>query len=60
MKVPSYYCPHCDRFKKWRETTYDGYGLACKHCGYRVKETEDVFREFIKEYIKRNEGKNDK
>lgn len=38
MNIPSYYCVHCKRFKKWYQKETDpttGY-MYCKHCGKEV------------------------
>lgn len=43
MTITKYFCPHCNRFKHWWQTT-EGFGESiytetpshCRHCGHEI------------------------
>ena len=49
MKIPSYYCPHCPRFRKWHQVTnVDALEYAnCKYCGTRCCPTRQIIQILI-------------
>ena len=55
MRIPSWYCPHCKRFKKWYQiTNVDAYDFGrCKHCGTDAIHTLDLFDEFMEWFAKK-------
>ena len=53
MRVPSYYCPNCKRFKKSWQVTNGEYDFGnCKHCGTACTHTLTLFTKFMEEYGK--------
>ena len=44
MKIPSYYCPHCHRFRKWYQVTnVDAFDYEnCKYCGTKCYPTRRI------------------
>lgn len=59
MRVPSYYCPHCGRFKKLFQVEWCEYSLNfyCRHCGNRIMETEELFLDIVKQICAKRDGK---
>lgn len=63
MRVPSFYCPKCERFKKWfqvervvlAEVNAEIY--YCRHCGSRLIETEEFFLKIVKQVYEHQDGK---
>ena len=46
MKIPSHYCPHCKRFRKWYQVTNidaNDYGY-CKYCGTGCYDTTIIVK----------------
>lgn len=68
MRIPNYYCPHCERFKKWYQVdTSQGYDI-CKHCGRTVNYVKSMLEDYVQQELSyqnligsvRNESKNSK
>ena len=56
MRVPSFYCPNCGRFKRQYQVERNQYWIRiCKHCGTAVYSTNTVFSKMIIDYIKQQE-----
>ncbi len=53
MKLPKYYCPHCEQFKKWYQVKMDSnFILYCKHCKRKhIIKTKDLLETFIKSKV---------
>ena len=59
MKIPSFYCPNCKRFKKWYQvTSVDGQDFGnCKHCGAECVDTSNYFKKFIEKCLNEEKEK---
>lgn len=59
MRVPKYYCPHCERFKKWYQveaaSTLYGMQFYCKHCGEQCEDVAYVLRKYCDGLIRKRE-----
>lgn len=51
MRVPNFFCPHCERFKKWFQIETWEYTskFYCKHCGSVLIDTEELFLDIVKQ-----------
>ena len=49
MRLPSYYCPNCKRFKHfWQVTNVDGWDYGnCKHCGTECVDVKDAILKLL-------------
>lgn len=63
MRVPNFYCPNCDRFKKWFQVErvvfvdVNSEIYYCRHCGNRLIETEELFLNIVKQACAKKDGK---
>lgn len=63
MRVPSFYCPKCERFKKWFQVeravlAYDNSEIYyCRHCGSHLVETEEFFLKIVKQVYEHQDEK---
>lgn len=46
MRIPSNYCPHCERFKKWYQVS-DWTSGYCNHCGTKCKNVEVMLKDYV-------------
>ena len=48
MFLPKYWCPHCEEFRTfWNTSSLDRAGRECKCCGSGVEYTTNKLREFL-------------
>ena len=53
IKYTKYFCPHCERFKHWYQTTtllrlFVDTPVHCRHCGHEITV---ITKEFIQEAV---------
>ena len=59
MRLPAYYCPHCERFKRWYQITNGEYNFGnCKHCGTKAIDTKSAIETLIDRECKLRESVN--
>lgn len=57
MRLPTYYCPHCERFKRnnFIDRIDDEFGTYCRGCLTELITTESILFEIVKERSKRKD-----
>lgn len=57
MKLPTYYCPHCKRFKRdiWIDRINGEFATFCRGCRTDLIRTDSILFEIVEERVLRNE-----